>query len=167
MRSFIFAFCLILTMVAGAKESPSSVEFKRLPPQHLNKSDIKDISNLKGKVVLVDFWAAWCEPCKEALPHYNDLYRKYKPQGLVVLGINEDDDHAERDAFLKTVTLDFPLFYDKNKMLLGDFKVQALPTLYVFDRNLKPVVFYRGFDKKTTQALDKKIQELLKQPRAD
>lgn len=160
-----FLACLILFFASSvfAKEMPSTAEFKRLPTVALNKSDIKALKDLQGKVVLVDFWASWCEPCKAALPHYNSLYKKYRNQGLVVIGVNEDEDLTERDAFLKTVKLDFPLFYDQGRVVLEDFKVLALPTLYVFDKKLKPVVFYRGYDEKNSQALEKKIQELLKQ----
>ncbi|MFV8257815.1 TlpA family protein disulfide reductase [Bdellovibrio bacteriovorus] len=160
---FLTVLILFLAASAFAKEMPSTAEFKRLPTVSLNKSDIKNLEDLQGKVVLVDFWASWCEPCKAALPHYNSLYKKYRNQGLVVLGVNEDEEAAERDAFLKTVKLDFPLFHDQGRLVLEDFKVLALPTLYVFDKKLKPVVFYRGYDEKNSQALEKKIQELLKQ----
>ncbi|CAE80042.1 TlpA disulfide reductase family protein [Bdellovibrio bacteriovorus] len=161
---FLAAFFVFIMASSGlAKEMPSTAVFKRLPTVTLGKSDIKTLKDLQGKVVLVDFWASWCEPCKAALPHYNSLYKKYRSQGLVVIGVNEDEDLAERDAFLKTVKLDFPLFHDQGRLVLEDFKVLALPTLYVFDKKLKPVVFYRGYDEKNSQALEKKIQELLKQ----
>ncbi|ASD63542.1 TlpA family protein disulfide reductase [Bdellovibrio bacteriovorus] len=160
---FLPVLLLLCASSVFAKEMPSTVEFKRLPTVALNKSDIKTLKDLQGKVVLVDFWAAWCEPCKAALPHYNSLYKKYRSQGLVVLGVNEDEEVAEREAFLKTVKLEFPLYHDQGRLVLEDFKVLALPTLYVFDKKLKPVVFYRGYDEKNSQALEKKIQELLKQ----
>lgn len=158
--------CIILILSSGtalSKEASFQAHFHRLPSLHLNKHSVQSVSALKGKVVLVDFWASWCSPCKAALPHYNGLYNKYRDQGLVVLGINEDDDTLERDAFLKTVQIDFPLFYDKDKVLVKDFDVKALPTLYVFDRKTKPVAFYRGFDEKDPQVLEKLIQRLLKE----
>ncbi|MBO9667798.1 MAG: TlpA family protein disulfide reductase, partial [Bdellovibrio sp.] len=113
------------------------------------------------KVVVVDFWASWCEPCKEALPHYNKLAEKYKGQ-VIFIGINEDDRTQDRDSFLKKNVVNFPVFADDKKKFADSFKVLALPTLYVFDKNLKPVSFYRGFDGKKTQALEATLQEQLK-----
>lgn len=158
--------CLVLTLIPGpalSKEASFQAHFHRLPSSHLNKHTVHSVEALKGKVVLVDFWASWCEPCKAALPHYNNLYRKYREQGLIVLGINEDDSTQERDAFLKTIKIEFPLYHDKDKSLVKDFDVKALPTLYVFDRKTKPVAFYRGFDEKDPQALEKLLQRLLKE----
>lgn len=156
-------FCLfLLPFSAFAKDAPLDIEFKTLPTELIQNEKIAKLEDLKGRVVLIDFWASWCEPCKQALPHYNKLYKKFKGQGLIILGINEDDDTKERDAFLKTQSLEFPLYFDKDKKLIKDFKVQALPSLFVFDKNLKPVALFRGFDESKPQALEKKIQELLK-----
>lgn len=148
--------------VFSKNTTPPNVEFKNLSAEALSKGSKLQFGDLKGKVVLMDFWASWCEPCKEALPHYNKLYKKYKDQGLIVIGINEDDDIKERDDFLKTHPVEFAMFYDKSKQMAKDFKVQALPSLFVFDKKLKPVALYRGFSDDKPQALEKQIQELLK-----
>lgn len=145
----------------SAQQSPT-ISFKSLPAESLGKSQIKDFKDLNGKVVLVDFWAAWCEPCKQALPHYNKLFKKYQDQGLMVIGINEDDDIKERDAFLKTKAPDFPLFADTNKEMLKTFNVQAIPSLFVFDKKMNLVSTHRGFSEEKFKNLELKIQDLLK-----
>ncbi|UXR63360.1 TlpA family protein disulfide reductase [Bdellovibrio bacteriovorus] len=163
MKAFALTLSLLLICLQGFAKNPvPEVEFRKLPAVKLNTHSISSIKDLQGKVVLVDFWASWCSPCKEALPHYGKLYEKYKDKGLLVIGINEDDDIAERDAFLKTMPLKFPLFFDQDKSAVADFQVKALPTLYVFDKKLKPVAMHRGFDAKDTQALEKQILDLLK-----
>lgn len=162
MRIKFFLFSFLFPWSLLAQPSLPAIKFQTLPKERINSAPFSTPQELKGKVVLVDFWASWCEPCKEALPHYNKLYLKYKDQGLVVIGINEDDDIKERDAFLKTTSLAIPLYYDKDKSLIQDFKVQALPTLYVFDKNLKPVAFYRGYKTENSQALESQILKLLK-----
>lgn len=160
MLRFLLPFILFSSLALAATPTPD-VEFKALTAEALSKDSVK-FSDLKGKVIIVDFWASWCEPCKEALPHYNKLYEKYKSQGVIFLGINEDDDSKERDAYLKAHKISFSTYFDKDKQMAKDFKVVALPTLFVFDKNLKPVILYRGFDDKKPQVLEKKIQELLK-----
>ena len=112
-------------------------------------------------MVVVDFWASWCEPCKAALPHYNKLAEKFKGK-VIFVGINEDDSIQARDAFLKTVPLSFPVFSDTKKKVADDFKVLALPTLFILDKDLKLVSFYRGFDDKKMQGLEKTLTDLTK-----
>ncbi|WP_413561280.1 TlpA disulfide reductase family protein [Bdellovibrio sp. HCB209] len=145
----------------SAKAEIPNVELKSLPGESLNQHKVK-FSDLKGKVVLVDFWATWCGPCKEALPHYTSLLKKYQKQGLVILAINEDDIAKDRDAYLAQTPYPFPVFADEGKKFLGAFNVVAIPTVFIFDKNTKPVTFVRGFDAKKAQAIENTIQELLK-----
>ncbi|WP_291515476.1 TlpA disulfide reductase family protein [Bdellovibrio sp. ArHS] len=156
----IFLFLPVLSFAAPT--AGFDVDFKQISAVPLTPAKGIPFANLKGKVVLVDFWASWCTPCKDALPHYNRLYNTYKNKGLVVIAVNEDDDMKERDAFLKTQSFDFYIYQDKDRKMLGEFKVQALPTLFIFDKNLKPVTFYRGFGPDKTALLEKTLQDLLK-----
>lgn len=157
------ALMMFFTLNVWGAEAELKVTFQSLPRQSLTTAKIEKFSDLKGKVVLVDFWAAWCEPCKEALPHYNKLYQKYKNHGVVFIGINEDDDLRLRDTFLKANSPDFPMYADSSQQMIKDFKVQAIPSLFVFDRKQKAVALYRGYSPEKIRALEKKIQELLKQ----
>ncbi len=93
---------VFFSSVVFAKETPTAVEFKNLPLESFQNQKVS-YTDLKGKVIIIDFWTSWCTPCKEALPHYNQLFNKFKNKGLIVLGINEDEDIAERDAFLKLI----------------------------------------------------------------
>lgn len=161
MRHWLLTVSIVLaSSFASAETTLPTVEFKALSSEHIQGTKL-NYSELKGKVVLIDFWAAWCEPCKEALPHYNKIFKKYKDQGLIVIGMNEDDDKKERDTFLKSHSLDFPIYHDTSKQMIKNFNVQALPSLFVFDRSLNLVSLYRGFNPEKTETLEKKIQELL------
>ncbi|UYL08329.1 TlpA family protein disulfide reductase [Bdellovibrio sp. SKB1291214] len=160
LRSFAVLVFSVLTPFALLAADVPNVKFTALPGESLNEHKIR-FQDLKGKVVLVDFWATWCEPCKEALPHYAALYKKYKQQGLVVIAINEDEKAVERDAYLKKTPYPFPVFADPEKKLLATFDVAAIPTVFVFDKNTKPVTFIRGFDAKKAQVLEKTVQDLL------
>lgn len=151
-----------LAFSASGKSEDLNVELKQLPTSYVQNVTAKKIDDLKGKVVLLDLWASWCEPCKEALPIYVKLLEKYKSQGVVVLTINADDDPKDRDQFLKTHPLALPVYWDKDKTMIKDLKVVALPSLFVFDKHLKPVALFRGFDPAKTAALEKTIEEQIK-----
>ena len=165
MRSVFLLTILLIANSAYGKEAatipPANIEIKNIPSEHVQGPKLTGLNDLKGKVVLIDFWASWCEPCKEALPIYNNLYKKYKDQGLIIIGINEDNDKKERDSFLKTTSLDFPMYQDEKSQWVNQFKIQALPTLFVFDRNLKPISMYRGFSPEKATTLEKQIKDLL------
>ena len=164
MRKWFLSAFFIFTVSSYsiAAEKIATIEFKEIAATLLPGSKTVEMKDLRGKVVLVDFWASWCEPCKDALPHYNKIYAKYKDKGVIFLGINEDEEPKDRDAFLKKTPIQFPVFADKNRKMAEQFKVVALPTLFVFDKELKPVTFFRGFDEKKPSLLEKTIEELLK-----
>jgi peroxiredoxin len=92
------------------------------------------LSSLKGKVVLIDFWASWCGPCKAILPSVVKLYNKYKAQGLVVVGISVDTD---RDAWLRTAKaykLPYTLLNDPGSTTTNSYGVYAIPTCFLIDK---------------------------------
>lgn len=93
------------------------------------------LSSLRGKVVLLDVWATWCEPCRESLPLYVDLRKEFGRHGFEVIAINVDDDPIQIPLFLNEVKVDLPIVIDphsvqSNKVL----KVQVMPTTYLIDR---------------------------------
>lgn len=153
---------LILISLFAAQSLAQDLNLKSFPREALTNERILNIDELKGKIVVVDFWAAWCDPCKEALPHYNKLYQKYKDQGVVFIGLNEDDDEKLRDEFLKNNSITFPIYSDPGQKTVKEYKVQAIPTLFIFDRNHKQVGLFRGFTDKKLKQIEQKIQDLLK-----
>ncbi len=94
------------------------------------------LSGLKGKVVVLDFWASWCHPCVAELPNVNAIAAEYKDQGLVVIGINLD---RSKDAFKEAVDeykLDYPQVYDgPSGEIANIYRVSAIPMTYLIDRN--------------------------------
>src|SRR5450432_147140 len=92
------------------------------------------LSSLKGKVVLIDFWASWCGPCKEILPSVVKLYNKYKSKGLEVLGVSVDTD---KSAWLKTAKeykLPYTLVNDPGSATTNSYGVYAIPTCFLLDK---------------------------------
>jgi len=93
------------------------------------------LSDLRGKVVLVNFWATWCPPCVEETPSLNELQRRIAPRGGVVLGVSEDDDQQAYAEFLKTYQIRFPTFRDTTKQIPAQYGTSLYPDTYVIERN--------------------------------
>jgi peroxiredoxin len=93
---------------------------------------------LIGKVVVVNFWATWCPPCRKEMPDLDALYKKFKTQGLVVLAIS-DEDEAKVRAFRKTRAVSYPVMLDKGRQVNELFRVEGIPKTYIYGRDGKLV----------------------------
>jgi cytochrome c biogenesis protein CcmG, thiol:disulfide interchange protein DsbE len=93
------------------------------------------LSDLRGKVVVLNFWATWCPPCVDEAPALNDLQRRIAPLGGVVLGISVDDDQSAYDDFLKTYNIAFPTYRDPTKQIALSYGTTMYPETYIIDRN--------------------------------
>ena len=127
------------------------------------KKEVKLASLVKsGKVVILDFWASWCEPCKEALPALNKLYGKYKGKGLVVVGINVDENPKDRDTFLSKHKVSFPLLSDEGLKLIKQMDIKTMPTSFVLDGTGTVQMIHKAFrtgdDKKYEAEITKRIR---------
>lgn len=114
----------------------------------------------KGKVVLVDFWASWCGPCRKSLPALDKLQAKYKDQGLVVVGVSLDDDVANATAFLDRVPVGFTILTDTTGASAETYHVVAMPTSFVVDPEGRIVARFEGGEH--LDAEETAIQGLLK-----
>ncbi len=104
------------------------------------------LSSLRGQVVLIDFWATWCLPCVQAMPHLEGLHRKFGPEGLFVLGINQEGGQEESvRAFLKEQDIRFPSIAESGGIAQA-YGVQALPTSFLIDTHGIVRGRYRGSD---------------------
>jgi thiol-disulfide isomerase/thioredoxin len=95
-----------------------------------------NLSDLRGKVVILNFWASWCQPCVEEAPSLNQLQRHIVPLGGTVLGINpgEQEDQASYDNFLKTFQIDFPTYLDTSDKIARSYGTTMYPESYIIDR---------------------------------
>ena len=98
-----------------------------------------------GKVVLVDFWASWCEPCRRSFPWMNSMQHKYEKDGLVIVAVNVDNDFAAAQRFLKENPANFQVHYDDDKSLARRFEVVAMPSSFLLDANGQLVASHLGF----------------------
>ena len=121
-----------------------------------------DAAALKGKVVIVDFWASWCAPCKQELPVLERLHKKYKARGLVVVGVSVDQEVANVHSFLKQLPVSFSIVHDSAHQVAGRFSPPRMPSSYVADRNGIVRYVHAGFREADGAKLEAEVASLLK-----
>jgi len=130
-RHLVASACLLLLLSSGASAS--------------DDPELLDLSDHKGKIVVVDFWASWCVPCRRSIPWLNEMQAKYRDQGLVIIGVNEDASEADYIEFMKEFPPHFKTIRDAEGVLAQQFDVVAMPSNYILDRDGNVVVRHLGF----------------------
>jgi thiol-disulfide isomerase/thioredoxin len=92
------------------------------------------LSELRGQVVMINFWASWCGPCRAEFPALDEIYRKYQPMGFTMVGINVESDRADAERFLGMRPVSFPIAFDPDNRVSGNYGVSAMPTTVLVDR---------------------------------
>ena len=122
-----------------------------------------DLQEFHGKVVVLDFWASWCVPCRRSFPWMNSMQDKYADQGLVIIGVNLDAVDADAQAFLRETPADFQIISDPDGLLAREHDVIAMPTSYIFDRDGNLVTRHLGFKVKRQEEYEALLVETLYQ----
>jgi len=117
----------------------------------------------RGRVVLINFWATWCGPCKQEMPHLNRLHEKYRSAGLVLLGINIDDDPRNGIAGAAKLGLKFPVLLDADKRVSRLYDLSSMPSTVVIDRDGRVRYLHRGYREGYELDYEQQIRELLKE----
>ena len=120
---------------------------------------------LAGRVVLLDFWASWCGPCKESFPTLDAFQREFGGKGLTVLAVSEDESAADMKEFLSARTATFPVVRDAGHRLVEQAGIEAMPTSVLIGRDGTIRFLHRGFLRgKTEPLLRAEIESLLAEP---
>lgn len=120
-----------------------------------------DLADHQGKVVLLDFWASWCAPCRRSFPWMEEMHDKYSKDGLVIVAVNMDAEVNEAAAFLDEFSPPFAIAYDPSGTLARKFDVTAMPSSYLFDRDGKLVERHFGFKVKHQSDYEARLKEIL------
>ena len=116
----------------------------------------------RGRVVMVNFWATWCAPCRQEMPHLNRLYEKYRGAGFVLLGVNVDDDTSKAADVVAKLGVTFPVLLDTEKSVSKLYDVSTMPSTMIIDRDGKVCYVHRGYLAGYEESYEKQIRELLK-----
>lgn len=110
----------------------------------------KEGSNIRlqeqlGNVVLINFWASWCTPCREELPYLEALQQEYADLGFTILAVNVDEEPSKADILLSDIAITFPVLYDTNDQVSKLYDVQAMPTTVIVDRDGNQRLLHKGY----------------------
>jgi len=131
---------------------------------HSSEMPSLDLDKHRGKVVIVDFWASWCAPCRQSFPWMSEMSRKYGPNGLVILTVNLDKDPQLADEFLSEFPqIHLPVIHDPSAGLAMKWKVQGMPYSFLLDREGKLRHTHRGFRSGEIAEYERHIAELTRE----
>ncbi len=120
-----------------------------------------DLSQAEGKVIYVDFWASWCAPCKMSFSYMNDLKAEFPEKDFQIILINLDKDKADAEWFLSNVKEPVPSIYNPKGDIARHYKVSAMPTSILIDRQGKIRYVHKGFHPEKTKKYTSHIKELI------
>ena len=154
---------LLLILAGLATSTAARAEIKACDPfPSLSAANLEGdaIPATEGKVVLVDFWASWCAPCKTSFPAYAKLDADYTARGLVIVAVSVDENPAAYAAFVKKLKPPFVTLRDKTQQLVRDVKVPGMPTCYLIGRDGRVQLVHQGYrgsesDRQIRRAIDK------------
>jgi len=121
------------------------------------------LSDFRGQVVMLNFWASWCGPCREEMPIMEKFYKRYKKLGFTILGVNVEEDSSKANAYLRDIKVSFPILYDNTNKLSEVYSVRAMPTTVMIDRNGNMRYLHQGFKTGTEKAYKKEIKKLIRE----
>jgi thiol-disulfide isomerase/thioredoxin len=121
-----------------------------------------DLAQYRGHVVVVDFWASWCTPCRRSIPWLNRMHAKYRDDGLVIIGVNVDRNRQDADRFLRGLPIEFRIVYDSDGELATQYRLEGMPSSYVFDRNGELAARHLGFQNAKRSEYEALFESLLK-----
>lgn len=138
-------------------------------PLELAAPDLKghevSLAATRGQVRVVDFWATWCDPCREQMPALDRLARDLGEQGLAVYGVSMDEDRAQVAAWLEANPVSFTILWDRGGARHAErLDVQRLPTTLVVDRAGAVRFVHQGFQPRHAAALEREVRQLLSEP---
>lgn len=121
------------------------------------------LSDLRGQVVMVNFWATWCGPCRQEMPHLEALYQRYGDLGFTLLGVNVEEDSSGADEFLAETPVSFPILFDPENHVSELYDVVAMPSTVLVDRSGNMRFIHHGYQPGYENDYQSQIRALIRE----
>lgn len=164
MTNSIQKILILLLFVVGSQVHALSVN--QTAPDFTLPSSAKQnirLAELRGQVVMLNFWATWCNPCRVEIPHLQNLYDQYKDIGFTVIGVNIDNNKIKAARMARDLGARFPILFDNTQTVSKLYSIKAMPFTLLIDRDGKiREIFYGykpGYEKKYSDAIRKLLRE--------
>lgn len=157
--AFAFSFGLLLSQSVWAVTAGANMPECALSP--IGEGQNVNLSQYKGKVIYVDFWASWCGPCAKSFPFLNKMHEELKDKGLQIVGVDLDENLDDGKAFLTSHPASFQVLADVSKQCARDFDVQAMPSSYIIDKQGGIHHVHLGFKDGEAQDVRAMVEKLL------
>lgn len=155
-----------LVLAAASAAAPAALTTSTLAPDftlaRMGGGNLR-LQEQRGQVVMVNFWATWCAPCREEMPHLDRLYQKYRASGFVLLGVNVDDDVGNAVALAQKLGVRFPVLLDTDKKVSRLYDLNAMPSTVLIDRDGRVRHVHRGYQSGYENTYEKLVRDLLKE----
>ncbi len=164
--NFIKRWLLTTLLVGAAGAASAAVQLLANAPDFTLRSvggaNVR-LAEQRGQVVLVNFWATWCGPCLQEMPHLNRLHDRYRASGFVLLGVNIDDDPRAATALAIKLGLRFPVLLDTDKKVSRVYDMSAMPATLLIDRDGRVRHIHRGYRDGVEKTYEEQVRSLLKE----
>lgn len=128
-----------------------------------NQDSNMRLSDQRGNVVLVNFWASWCGPCREELPKMEKLQQDYQDLGFTILAVNVDDDPRKANVLLDDIKVSYPILFDPTALVSKLYDVSAMPTTVIIDRDGNQRLLHKGYKSGDEKKYAKAIKALIRE----
>ena len=158
--------CAAMLMMLAVFNVQAGSEMKEPAPNFTLKSysgkNIK-LSELRGQVVLLNFWASWCGPCRTEMPLLVKMHEKYKGTGFTVLGVNVEEDTAPAISIINKTKITFPVLFDKTNSVSKLYNVSAMPSTVMIDRDGNMRYLHEGYKPGDEEKYKEWVKKLLQE----
>jgi len=154
----VFAVCWVGTV--AAKESKTLASDFTLKSQ---SGENVRLEEMRGDVILINFWASWCGPCRKEMPYLDDLQKDFSNLGFTVLGINVEENSDSAKDFIDELKVSFPVLFDNKQLVSQLYKVDSMPMTVMIDRNGFSRLIHRGYVDGDEVAYRTVIKELIRE----
>ncbi len=160
--SWLRTAALVATLAVSSLVSASA---SRAPSFTLpsRSGDSVSLEQLKGQVVMINFWASWCGPCRQEMPLLDQMYKRYSPLGFTLLGVNVEANSKDAEKLLATVPVSFPVLFDKENKVSKMYDVNAMPSTVFIDRKGNVRYLHHGYKAGDEGEYLNQIRALLKE----